>query len=505
MTTTPPTFEPPSRSTPGLQAMLEFGRPRPEWALALAPTLAPLAVGGVFGSAGTAFKVAYAVLILALFGYLWAMRTRPVVLIIGLLLWLSVERLVVAALSPRLDSSNFTWLLAYKEFFFPFLFIVGLPRARRVWQASPPLVRFVDVAAVCFGVAIALAIVLSGAPLDHRITYARRFAELPLLYLAARLLPIRMADVRAIATAIVVVAVPIALFGFLERSILETLIWRTIAPAGQYYHLSVQSGLATYSAQEHLYKDLPYNFFIWDFGTPFRRLVSTYLEATTLAMYLALAGVLALAIWPRRWLTYAVVAILAVATALTLGKAGLLVFGVAGGYAVLAHLRAELREPGTVVRIAVALAAFVAVVAGVMVLFGLWGGALAHVRGLNEGLTSVSKAPLGYGLGYGGDFGVGQTGAESSLGVMLVQIGLPGAAIWVAWIVGLALACAYAARRSEVNLLSLTLGVATFAFLVTAVFTESAGGLLGNWPYALLPALLLSATALENGAAEPAK
>jgi len=124
------------------------------------------------------------------------------------------------------------------------------------------------------------------------------------------------------------------------------------------------------------------------------------------------------------------------------------------------------------------------------------------VRGLNEGLTSVSKAPLGYGLGYGGDFGVGQTAAESSLGVMLVQIGLPGAAIWIAWIVGLALACAYAARRSEVSVVSLTLAVAIFAFLVTAVFTESAGGLLGNWPYALLPALVLSATALAKGEAE---
>lgn len=77
---------------------------------------------------------------------------------------------------------------------------------------------------------------------------------------------------------------------------------------------------------------------------------------------------------------------------------------------------------------------------------------------------------------------------------MLVQIGLPGAAVWLAWLIGLALACAYAAKRGALGFVSLTLAVTTFAFLVTAVFTESAGGLLGNWPYALLPALILSAS-----------
>jgi len=131
---------------------------------------------------------------------------------------------------------------------------------------------------------------------------------------------------------------------------------------------------------------------------------------------------------------------------------------------------------------------------GVLYVFGVWAGALAHVRGLQEGLDSMASAPLGYGLGYGGDFGVGQTGAESTLGVMLVQIGVQGSAIWVAWMVGLALACAYAARHSRAGFLCLVMSVTTFAFLVTALFTESAGGLLGNWPYALLPALLLGAS-----------
>lgn len=494
MTTSSPASEPQSPDSQGPKAILEMLRPRREWALALAPTVAPIVVGAVLGSAGAGFKVAYAVLILALFGYIWALRARPVVLIVGLLVWLTLERLVVAILSPVLDATTFTWLLAYKEFFFPFLFVVGLPQAGRVWQASSRTIRFVDVAAVAFGVAIVLAIILSGATLDHRITYARRFAELPLVYLAARLLPIRAAQVRAIVVAIIVVAVPVAIFGYLERSVLESLIWRDIAPAADYYHLSVQSGLAAWSDQEHIWKDMPFGFWVFGFGDPFRRLVSTYLEATTLAMYLAFAGVLALAIWPKKWLTYVVVAILAGATVLTIGKAGMLVFAVAGAYALLARVRPELRRPSTVVGLAGLIAVLVLAGSGLMVLFGVWSGALAHVRGLKEGLDSAASAPLGYGLGYGGDFGIGQSGAESTLGVMLVQIGLPGAAVWLAWLIGLALACAYAAKRGALGFVSLTLAVTTFAFLVTAVFTESAGGLLGNWPYALLPALILSAS-----------
>jgi hypothetical protein len=222
------------------------------------------------------------------------------------------------------------------------------------------------------------------------------------------------------------------------------------------------------------------------------------MEPTTLAMYLAIAGAVALSLWPRKWPTYVVTAVLAAAAVLTLGKAGLLVFGVAGGYAVLAGWRPELRRPSTVVGIAAAIGVVVAVGAVAMETFGSWSSVLAHLQGFKDGLDSVVHAPFGTGLGYGGDFGIGQAGAESSIGVMLIQIGLPGLGLWLAWLVGLAVACAYAARRSELELVWLTLAVAVFAFLITAAFTESAGGLLGNWPYAFLPAL---AVGMDSGTA----
>jgi len=477
-------------------------------ALAALPTLGPVFVGGLLGSGGLVFKVAFGLLVVLLLGYTWFLRDRPVVLVAGFLIWLTVERLVLTTVSARLDSTTLTWLLAYKEFFFPAMFLVGLRRARVVWDRSSNMVRFVDVAAICFGIAIVVALALTGAPFSNRINYARRFAELPLVYLAGRLLPIRLADARAIMLAIVAVAVPVAIFGFLERSVWETLIWRDLAPASQYYHLSMQGGIAAYAGEanlERLYQGLPLNFWQFGAGDTVRRLVSTYMEPTTLAMYLAIAGAVALSLWPRKWPTYVVTAVLVAAAVLTLGKAGLLVFGVAGGYAVLAGWRSELRRPSTVVGIAAAIGVVVAVGAVAMQAFGTWSSALAHLRGLKDGLDSVVHAPFGTGLGYGGDFGIGQAGAESSIGVMLIQIGLPGLGLWLAWLVGLAVACAYAARKSELGLVWLTLAVAVFAFLITAAFTESAGGLLGNWPYALLPAIAVgidAGTAGEPSAGE---
>jgi hypothetical protein len=471
-------------------------------ALAALPTLGPVLVGGLLGSGGVVFKVAFGLLVVLLLGYTWVLRDRPVVLVTGFLIWLTVERLLLTTVSPRLDSTTLTWLLAYKEFFFPAMFLVGLRRAKVVWDRSSNMVRFVDVAAICFGIAIVVALALTGAPFSNRILYARRFAELPLVYLAGRLLPIRLGDARAIMLAIVAVAVPVAIFGFLERSVWETLIWRDLAPASQYYHLSMQGGIAAYAGQanlERLYQGLPLNFWQFGAGDTVRRLVSTYMEPTTLAMYLAIAGAVALSLWPRKWPTYVVTAVLVVAAVLTLGKAGLLVFGAAGGYAVLAGWRPELRRPSTVVGIAAAIGVAVAVGAVAMQAFGSWSSVLAHLRGLKEGLDSVVHAPFGTGLGYGGDFGIGQAGAESSIGVMLIQIGLPGLGLWLAWLVGLAVACAYAARKSELGLVWLTLSVAVFAFLITAAFTESAGGLLGNWPYALLPAIAVGIDAGRAG------
>jgi hypothetical protein len=474
-------------------------------ALALLPTVAPTVVAVLFGPGGPLFVAAFVMLAMLLLAYFWFLRSRPVVLIVGLLIWLSVERFILTAVSARLDATTLTWLLAYKELFFPFLMLVGLPRARQVWAATRGAVRFVDVAAILFGVAILIALTLSGAPLQTRVLYARRFAELPLVYIAARLLPIKLADVRAILVAIVAVAVPVALFGFLERSILETVVWRDLVPAAQYHHLSMAAGITAYTGESHieqLYQGLPLNFFQFGVGETVRRLVSTYMEPTTLAMYLAFAAAVTLALWPGKWRAYAVAAILALATALTLGKAGVLVLVVAGGYAVVAHLRPELRRPAVVVGIAAGIGVIGVVGAAAMQLFGSWSSVLAHLNGLNDGFNSVVHAPFGHGLGFGGDFGVGQTGAESSIGVMLVQIGLLGVAIWIAWLLGLGVACALAARRSGLELVCLTLAVAIFAFFVTAAFTESAGGLLGNWPYALVPALIfgLAPQGSERGA-----
>lgn len=460
------------------------------WALVWLPTIPPPLLGVLFGAGGAGFRIAYVLAVGLLFGYCWALRNRPIVLFGGFLIWLTIERFIVAMVSNSLVPDTLQWLLVYKEFFFPFLFLVGLPRAREAWSSASRIVRVVDVCAVCFGALILLAFVLSSAPLDLRATYARRLAELPLIYLAGRLMRVGAAEIRAVAALIVAIAVPVAVFGFLEDSVLQSLIWRTLVPAAHYYHLSTLAGLSA-PGTDSQFQGLPIVFWDYTLHVYFRRLVSTFLEATTLSAFLAFATAVALSFWPKRKMVYAIAAVLALATALTLGKAGLVILVVAGGYALLATIWRGLRRRAAVAAAGIVVVVGIFALVGVAIAANFTTGSLDHVRGFADGLSSAAQTPLGNGLGVGGNFGTGHAAAESSVAVILVQLGVPGAVLWGVWLVGLALACADSGKRSGMELPGLTLGVAVLAFFATAVFTESAGGLLGNWPYALVPAILV--------------
>jgi hypothetical protein len=463
------------------------------------PTIPPPLLGLLFGSGGTPFRICYVLAIAFLFAYCLILRNRPLVLVAGFLIWLTIERLVVATMTDSLDQDTLRWLLAYKEFFFPFLLAVELPRLRIAWRSARPAVRFLDVCAVLFCALVTLAFVVGSAPLDDRLTYARRFAELPLISLAGRLLPVGAAQVRTIAAFMVAIAVPVAIFGFLEITVLEGLVWRDVVPAVSYYHLSTLAGLSA-PASDWDFNGLPILFWDYSFSTAIRRLVSTFLEATTLAAFLAFTTALALSFWQRRKLAYAVAGVLGLATCLTLGKAGIVVLVGAGGYALVAAFWPALRRRVVVVVAGVAVVAGIFALVGIAIAANFTNGSLDHVRGFTEGLRSAAATPFGKGLGIGGNFGEVHTAAESSVGVILLQIGLPGALLWSLWLVGLAMVCADSGKAAGMHLAGLTLGIALLAFFATAVFTESAGGLLGNWPYALVPAMLVG---LLSGVAPP--
>jgi hypothetical protein len=235
-----------------------------------------------------------------------------------------------------------------------------------------------------------------------------------------------------------------------------------------------------------------------------RRLVSTSLEATTVAMFFAISTVILLA--TRRWtlLRAGLAVLLGMATFLTLSKAGIAVVLVAGVYLMAIELR-PLRHPGW---IAEAGAAGLLFLVGGALLFqgsgaaaGVSTGALLHLEGLVEGLRVAANNFFGLGVGIGGGFATVRTGAESAIGTMLTQLGPPGALLWATWLLGTAAACAaFSLRLASDRLVGFGIAAALASFFATAALTESAGGLSGNWPYPFLAGMLLTAVTARREA-----
>jgi hypothetical protein len=224
---------------------------------------------------------------------------------------------------------------------------------------------------------------------------------------------------------------------------------------------------------------VPDNWLSYVSGHAFPRLVSTFMEPTTLSMFLALAlliSVFALRDWRRRSLvTWAIAcAVVGVATALTMGKGGLMIFVIGS---VLVITRATRK---TVLIVAVPLAFLVIAVIAAAEVLPVGDNIRLHLAGLTSGVLQLVTHPFGAGLGSTGFWaaetnGAGLIGRDSSVGSVASQIGVLGAVLFCAWLASLAL-----------TLLPRT------GLLVVAVLSDSATGLLASAFYVLLAGWLVS-------------
>ncbi len=468
--------------------------------LILAPSVAIVLVGLLAGRGGTAFTIGYGLAVAVLAVSFVLLRRAPIAITASLLVWLSVQRFAVAALSPGLGASQLRALLAYKELFFPGLAIILALGLIPLLKARGRTLVWPDVLAVAFGALIFVALILSPASLQDRVLYARRLAYLPLVYLVARMLPWRRATVNAAVVLVIVAGLGLSLFGFAERFLIAEPLWRQLVPAAYYYHLSGLAELNT-PGTDFPIGGIPIVFFDFTTGHAVRRLVSTFLEATTLATFLSFASLMAFAIGRPTTRSLAVAFTIALAAYLTLSKAGIAILDVGLAYLALILVIRRFRDPAWLLSAAAWLLGALVIVAIGLAASGATTGALAHFRGLKQGIESAVGAPLGIGLGTGGGFAGSLVGSESSFGVILVQLGFPGLALWSAWLIGVAYVCAgWRGRRGASGMIGPAVGVALIAFLGTASLTESAGGLLGNWIYAFVAGALVTsgmATPLE--------
>ena len=461
-------------------------------AILLAPTALPLALALVVGRGGPLFYAGYAVALALLLAVAYQSRTTPFIVAAGFLVWLSISRIVLATLTGLLTPATITALLAWSEFFFPMLAVVCLSRAPHVWRESPKAVRALDVMAVAFLLLAAGGVLIGSAPLIDRVLYARRLGVLPLVYAAIRLAPWIRGDGLRIARLVVTAGVLLATFGLVERLLPAGLLWGAIAHPVDYYRMAAFSGG---SAPVRTMDGLPMTFWTWIGGVPVRRLVSTSLEAATVGMFFAVAAVTAIALarpgaWDRRWIWAATLA--GAACVFALGKAGIAILLAGAAYTLLSSKFRWLTRPWIVVLAAAAIAGGIVCSGVIAESMGVTAGVSRHLSGLVAGWDAMIRHPLGLGLGSTGVFTSSQTVAESSLGVLMAQLGVPGLLSWLTWIVGTGTVCIVMARRlTDAPALGVAVGASLISFMAASALTESTGGLLWNWIFALLAAVVI--------------
>jgi hypothetical protein len=235
--------------------------------------------------------------LVALFGFAVSTYTRPSLFVGVIVLWFALQRLVIALLAPHVDADMVRVLLTYKEGFYFILPAAAatalLLRWRSGERALTPLL-LADVIAVTWLGMLAVHFIAAGDPDTPELTYARRFAAPLLLYAGGRLLVPNLPQLSGALRTLVWVAVAVALFGLVERFVLGLGFWVDTVDAVAFYGQQVESGLLPENWTV-IYRDVPDGIFIsLPLETPVRRLVSSYLEPTTLGSFLAFALLLLL-------------------------------------------------------------------------------------------------------------------------------------------------------------------------------------------------------------------
>ncbi len=270
----------------------------------------------------------------------------------------------------------------------------------------------------------------------------RRMALVPLLFVALTVLPWTLAQLQALMALVLASSVVVALFGLFERfapptlwtSVLDVVAYTGANPLDPWGSMAFES-----SGRYHSWDLEPAT------GLVLRRLVSTYLEPTTLAPTLALAMLLALAAGARRrqraalldspgWATRvgALPLLFMLAGVLTVSKLVVLFLLVLMLWWLFGRPRPWQVLWLTFAGIGAAL---------VLEHLGYSDGPFAHADGLASAARYMAEGHLlGEGLGAAGNYTYADTdvGAESGLGNGLVQVGL-AALLPLVWVRAIAL------------------------------------------------------------------
>jgi hypothetical protein len=470
----------------------------------------------------------YALLLVPVSVVVWR---RPVVALYVFIVGLAVHNAAMAALyAAGVRGSTLTAITAWKEI----LLAVALARVGRdaLRERRLPF-RF----GVADGLALALAVVclvyavvpqsaLGGLAGRKAVVLALRHDLIPVAaYFLGRSLRLGRADLRRLAWTLLGTAGLVATFGLLDVYVIPIGWWRTNGVV-DYFHKHL--GYDYHGTGENpRVAGLPENF-VFNVGgdKPFlRRLVSTFLSPLA-SSYLFVVALVGAAAVMRRRRTVAIVLLAVAAAGLlwTFSRSALL--AVAVGLVVLAAVQ---RRP----RLVAAAAVVVVVAVGWAHLFpriaptGNWTKAdlvyqhavaaahpgasnsatsasesslSEHWRSLKDGIRTVIHHPQGFGLG-----NVGQTASrtgtplkagESNYTELGAEVGVLGAALFVAWCVALLVGLIRAGRSDP---WAAALAGAFTAMLALAIQTDVIGD-----PWIAYCVWLLGGALVIGGSARPA-
>jgi len=496
-----------------------------------------------------------------LFGVALATFRTPALFIGVIIIWFALQRIVVALLVPHISADLVRLLLTYKEGFYLILVAVGAiglaARQMRGERALPTLFAADAIALALLGW-LALVFISDPQTSSPELTYLRRFGAPLLLYVGGRVLIPRREQLLDSMRLFVAIAVGVAAFGLVERFILDISFWRDTVDATTFYGKQVESGLLPQNWTV-IYRGVPDGIFIaLPLQEPVRRLVSTYLEPTTLSSLLALALLLLVLVPDLAWnrsgpLQRTVIAIaivaLGIAATATLSRGGMVTFVAATGFVLAVRWihrpawRLSFPLPFLLVPLlglmglGAALTSFdnvpaegtVRDVLATRAVSGLSDeptsadtaqpppaaadsplqeigvhppgstadAASKHLRGLTSGLEEMLTKPLGRGLGATGNWsGTSGSTNESTVGVIAAQLGIIGFILYSGFFASVIIALVAAAwnRNGIWSDVPLVLAGAMLGLFIVSCVSESASGILGNAFYLLFAGWALSLT-----------
>ncbi len=255
--------------------------------------------------------------------------------------------------------------------------------------------------------------------------------------------------------------------------------------AGSYLKMSVASIYNTSSYTSDL---------IFLTGEKFPRMISTYVESTTLGSFFTFFFVYALF---SRLVKYRRLYLLLFFTG------GLLVFSKAFIFSVfIVGIYYLLKKPSVSVAIAIVIILFL-ISAGISIYIGKIHGGLAHFIGFYTGFDLLINNPLGFGLGEAGNRGQfstgtvnGGNGGESGIGNILAQIGVFGLLVPIIFLKLLSFfnKVYYQTYSAEY----VAIFVVTVVWFIILCLSASSLGLTGNYIFFIFIGILLNSKMKAN-------